>query len=141
MGLQLSISVATMQVTRIKISEGVRKGKFYVGIHDTAHAPVEYSHGENIFCYQGRIVRIAINVKLNNTAQKMLWGEAVHTCERIRNSMSTTGSTTSQFENYHGEKLKIIGLLSEFGRIGYVIKLDKFKEKMTDKKINSIKAF
>ena len=47
--------------------------------------------------------------------------------------MDTTGSTTSPFEKFYGEKLKIIGLFSEFGRIGYVIKQDNFKNQMTDK--------
>ena len=68
----------------------------------------------------------------------MLWAEDVHTYERVRNIMATTGSTTSPFENLFGEKPKIIGLLSEFGRIGYVIKLDKFKKQMTDKTFKAI---
>ena len=63
-----------------------------------------------------------LNAKLNDTAQKMLLAEAFHTCKCVRNSMSTTGSTTSPFEIFYGEKLKIIGLLSDFGCIGYVSK-------------------
>ena len=38
---------------------------------------------------------ILLNAKLNDTAQNILWEEAVHTCKRVRNSMATTGSTTS----------------------------------------------
>ena len=44
-----------------------------------------------------------LNVNLNDTAQKMMWSEDVQTCKRIRNNMSTTGSTTSPFENFNGE--------------------------------------
>ena len=79
-----------------------------------------------------------LNAKLNDIAQKMLWKEAVHTCERIRNSMANTGSTTSPFESFIGENPKITGSFSEFGRIIYVTKRDKFKKKMTDKCFNAI---
>ena len=65
---------------------------------------------------------ILLNAKFDDTSQKMLWEEAVHTCKHIINSMDTTGSTTIPFENSYGEKPRIIGLLSEFGRIGYVTK-------------------
>ena len=47
--------------------------------------------------------------------------------------MDTTGSTTSPFQKTYGEKPNIIGLFSEFGRIGYVNKQYKFKKKITDK--------
>ena len=40
-------------------------------------------------------LEILINIKMNDTYQKVLWEEAVHTYERVRNSMNTTGSTTS----------------------------------------------
>ena len=52
--------------------------------------------------------------------------------------MATTGSTTSLFEKFYGENPKIIGLFSEFGRIGYVTKRDKFKKQMADKTSNAI---
>ena len=52
--------------------------------------------------------------------------------------MTSTGITTSPFENFYGEKLKIIGSFLEFGRIGYVNKLDKFKEQITHKKFKTI---
>ena len=32
-----------------------------------------------------------LNEKLNDTAKKMLWEEAVHMCERVQKSMATTG--------------------------------------------------
>ena len=41
--------------------------------------------------------------------KKLLWEEAVHTCESTRNSMATTGSTTSPSENFYREKPNIIG--------------------------------
>ena len=63
-----------------------------------------------------------LNTKLNDTSQKKLWAEDVHTCERVRNSMAATGSNTSPFKTIYGEKPKIVGLFLEFGRIGYVTK-------------------
>ena len=41
------------------------------------------------------LLTILLNTKLNNTAQKIMWEEAVHTCKRVRNSMVNMGSTTS----------------------------------------------
>ena len=79
-----------------------------------------------------------LNAKLNDTDQKILWAEAVHMCKRVRNSMANTGSTTSPFKTFYGEKPKMIGLFSEFGRIGYVTKWGKVKKQMTDKKFKSI---
>ena len=73
-----------------------------------------------------------LNTKLNDTAQKILWKEAVHMFKRV-NSMDTTGSTTSPFKIFYREKPNIIGLFSEFGPIGYVTKQDKFKNKITYK--------
>ena len=69
----------------------------------------------------------------------MIWEEAVHMCEHVRNSMATTGITTNPFGNFYREKPKIIGSFSEFRHIGYVSKRDKFKNKMTEK--NSRKSW
>ena len=63
----------------------------------------------------------------------MLWEEAIHTYKRVRNSMDTTGIASIPFKKLYGEKPKIIGSLSEFGRIGYFTKREKSKKKMTDK--------
>ena len=79
-----------------------------------------------------------LNAKLNDTAQKMLWVEAVHTCKRVRNSMTTTGSTTSPFIIFYGEKPNIIGSFLEFRRIEYVTKREKFKKQMTGKLFKAI---
>ena len=65
---------------------------------------------------------ILINEKPNKDTQKMLWDEAVHTRKIVRNSMATTGSTTSPFKTFYGGKPNIIGSLSYFGRIGYITK-------------------
>ena len=65
---------------------------------------------------------ILINSKLNDRAQKMMWAEAVNKLERVRNSMSTTGSTTSPFKIIYGKNPNIIGLFLELGCIGYVTK-------------------
>ena len=45
-----------------------------------------------------------LNVKLNDTAQKILWEEDIHMCKRVRNSMATTGSTKSTFEYFYEKK-------------------------------------
>ena len=39
-----------------------------------------------------------LNANINNTYQKMICLEAVNMCKRIRNSRSTSGSTTTPFE-------------------------------------------
>ena len=61
---------------------------------------------------------VLLNEKLNDTAQRILWEEAVHMCECVTNGMATTGSTTSPFEIFYGEKPKIIGLFLGFDLIG-----------------------
>ena len=79
-----------------------------------------------------------LNAKLNDTAQKILWEEAVNTCERTRQIMANMGSTKSTFGNFYEEKPKIIGLFLEFGRIGYVTKQEKFKKQITGNKFKAI---
>ena len=79
-----------------------------------------------------------LNAKLNDTSHKTMWEESVHLCERIINNMATMGSTTSPFENVYEEKPNIIGLFSDFGRIGYVTKWYKIKKKITDKILEAI---
>ena len=49
-------------------------------------------------------LEMLLNAKINETDQKILWAEAVHTCKHVRNSMATTGSTTSTFKNVYAEK-------------------------------------
>ena len=79
-----------------------------------------------------------LNAKLNDTSQKILWAESVHTCERVINSMATTGSTKSPSENFYGEKPNIVGSSSGFGYITYVTKRGNIKKQMTDKIYNYI---
>ena len=50
-----------------------------------------------------------LNAKLNYTAHKILWSDTVHTCKHVRKNMAITGSAASPFENFHGEKPKIVG--------------------------------
>ena len=59
-------------------------------------------------------------------------------CKRVRNSMTTMGSTKSQFGILYGEKPNIIGLFSEFGCIAYITKRDKLKKHITEKIYNTI---
>ena len=75
---------------------------------------------------------------LNDTDKKMLWAEAVHMCERVMKSRATTVITTILFGNLYGEKTNIIGSFSEFRRIGYVTKQDKFKKQMKYKTFKAI---
>ena len=56
-----------------------------------------------------RSLEILLNKKLNYTAHKILWSDTVHTCKHIRKNMAITGSAASPFENFHGEKPKIVG--------------------------------
>ena len=48
------------------------------------------------------VLAMLLNAKLNDTDQKMLWSEAVHTYRGIQNSISITGSTKSPFEILYG---------------------------------------
>ena len=43
--------------------------------------------------------------------------------------MATTGSTKRPFEMFYGEKQKIIGSFSEFGRITYINERENIKKK------------
>ena len=79
-----------------------------------------------------------INSKLNDKSQKMMWAEAVHTFQLIRNNIDNTGSIKRTFINLYKKKPKIIGLFSYFGRIVFVTKQDKFKKQMTDKTFKAI---
>ena len=54
---------------------------------------------------------ILLNAKLNETAHQMLWGEDVHTCECVRNSMDTIDSTKSPFEKSYELNPKIVSSL------------------------------
>ena len=63
------------------------------------------------------VLDILLNAKLNDTDQKMLWSEVVHMYKGVQNSISTTGSTGSPFENLYEEKPNTIYLFSEFGLI------------------------
>ena len=70
-----------------------------------------------------------LNTNLNETSQKMLWEESVHTCEHVLYMMETTGSNEIPLEIFYGEKLKIIGLFSEFGRIAYAKKWKRLSDR------------
>ena len=63
------------------------------------------------------VLDMLLNVKLNDTDHKMLWSEVVHTYKGVQNSISTTGSMGSPFENLYEDKPNIIYLFSEFGLI------------------------
>ena len=52
----------------------------------------------------------------------MIWAEAVHAWECVQKSMENKVSTNNLFEICYGEKPKIIGSFSEFGRSTYVTK-------------------
>ena len=79
-----------------------------------------------------------INVEINDTSQKMIWAQALHTCKCGRNSMATMGGTKIPFETFYGEKPNIIGSFSWFGRIAYITKWDKLNRQMTYKTYQSI---
>ena len=55
----------------------------------------------NIYVIKEGALAMLLNAKLNDTTQKMMWAEDVNTCERVRNIMATTSSTTSPFGNFY----------------------------------------
>ena len=81
-----------------------------------------------------------LNVKLNETTQKMMWTDAIHAYERVINSMANMSSTKSPFKIFHGEKPKIIGSFQEFERIAYITKREKFQNQITYKTYKAIMA-
>ena len=107
--------------------------------YTTTHKPKLNRVIERIFTIikEGEL-DILMNVKLNDRYQKMIWAEAIHTCEHVRKIMDTTVSTKIPFETFYGDKPKIIGLFSEFGCITYVTKWDKCDKKMTEKMYKAI---
>ena len=72
---------------------------------------------ETIAVIKKIVLDVVLNAKLNDTDQKMLWSEAVHTYKGVQNSIYTTGRTGSPFENQYEDKPNIIYLFSEFGLI------------------------
>ena len=54
-----------------------------------------------------RTLDVLLNTNLNDTSQKMVWVEAVHTYKCVRNSIVITSSTKIPFEIFYGEKHKI----------------------------------
>ena len=84
------------------------------------------------------VLYMLLNAKLNDTDQKMLWSEVVHTYEGIQKSISTTFITEIPFEYFHEEKPNIIDLFSAFVLIKYFIKRDNINNQMTYKTYKSI---
>ena len=62
------------------------------------------------------VLDMILNEKLNDTDQKMLWSEAVHTYEGVQNSISSTGSTESPLFCYHSLDLSNTSLKGEILR-------------------------
>ena len=52
--------------------------------------------------------------------------------------MPPTGSTKIPYEIFYGEKPKIIGLFSEFGRVAYVMKRGGIRRYIKDKRCKGI---
>ena len=103
----------------------------------TPHTPQLKGVIERIFAIiKEGVLEILLNVKPNEDTQKIMWDEAIRTCKCLINVMVTTGSTTSPFRNFYGEKPKIVGSFSEFVCIGHVTKRENFKKQMIDKPFN-----
>ena len=79
-----------------------------------------------------------LNTNLNETSQKIMWEESVHTCEHVLYIMETTGINKIPLEIFYGEKLKIIDFFSEFGRIAYATKREKIKLQKKEKPYKAI---
>ena len=102
--------------------------------YTTPHTPQLNSIIERIsaFIKEGSLSML-LNLKLNDTYQKTLWSDSVHTWERVQKIMATIGSMKSLFENFYGEKPNIIGLFSEVGRITCITKRKNIKKQMKEK--------
>ena len=70
-----------------------------------------------------------LDEKSNDTAQKMLWEDALHTRELLHNIMYTTFSTNSPFVIFYRENPKIIGSFSDFGHVAYVTKRERLRDR------------
>ena len=71
--------------------------------YTTPHMPQLNGVMERIFSVIKQVtLAMLLNAKLHDKDQNIMWAEAVHTCERITNSMGIMGSTTSSFEIFYG---------------------------------------
>ena len=87
-----------------KLQRACKKEKFTLE-YTTLHTPQLYGVIKRRFdVIKEGALSILFNEKINDTDQKMMWEEAVHTFKRVRNSMATTGSTTIPFGNFYAEK-------------------------------------
>ena len=87
---------------------------------------------ERIFAIiQRRPLDMLLNTKLNEIDKKLLWADTVYKCERIRNSMDTTGSRNITFEIFFGEKLKIVGSFRIFYRLPTTVKVTELRSRLT----------
>ena len=55
-----------------------------------------------------RVLAVLFNAKLNHKNQKIMWSEAVHTCECAKNSMANTGSMKIPFENFYEKTILLV---------------------------------
>ena len=125
-------------ITPIEIVEGVKKEKFMLE-YTTLHTTQLNNVIERRFTViKEGVLDMILNQKINDTAQKMMWAEAIHKYELVRNSMNNMGSTKSPFGIFYGEKPKIIGSFSDFGCITYVTKQEKLKKHIKYKMYKSI---
>ena len=70
-------------------------------MHDTSHASVNGVIERRFTVTKKGALEMILNKKLNNTAQRMMLSEAVHTFDHERNNMTTTGSTKTLFEIFY----------------------------------------
>ena len=90
-------------ITPIEIVEGVKKEKFMLE-YTTLHTTQLNNVIERRFTViKEGVMDMILNQKINDTAQKMMWAEAIHKYELVRNSMSNTGSTTSPSKIIYGK--------------------------------------
>ena len=78
-----------------------------------------------------------LDAKLNDAAHKMLWSEAVHTCERVQNSVATNNSQESRLV-FYGENSNKISSFSDFGCSVCVTNRVKSKGQIKDKTFKAI---
>jgi hypothetical protein len=85
-----------------------------------------------------RALAMMFEARLDQSTRDKLWAEAVNAASNIGNLGVTGKNEKSCNEMYTGVKSKGIGMLIQFGRIGYVTIRTKIKKKMIDKTIKCI---
>ena len=78
----------------------MRKIKGAVGVYDTAHTQMNVVIERIFSVFKEGGLAVLPNAELNDTTQKLMLAEYVHTCERLRISMDIISSTKSPLKGF-----------------------------------------